>query len=85
MGGKHARKECSTDGEEFKNRVMHRVRRVFGEKDRNGDGVLTLEEWGSRLRLFGAIDRDNDGKITPREIADFLHGTVKKHKENSSR
>jgi hypothetical protein len=65
-------------------RVMHKVREIFKEKDANGDGVLTLEEWGPRERLFNAIDRNDDGQITPRELAAALIRKLKSDREGKS-
>jgi hypothetical protein len=65
-------------------RVMHKVREIFKEKDANGDGVITLREWGPRVRIFKAIDRNNDGKIMPREMAAFLLKQLKERSEGES-
>jgi Ca2+-binding EF-hand superfamily protein len=64
-------------------RIMKKVREIFAERDKNGDGFIGPREWGKRLKLFRAIDRNNDGKISPRELAAFLLRRLKKHKEES--
>lgn len=64
-------------------RIMRKVREIFKEKDADGDGVITLREWGPRVRIFKAIDRNNDGKIMPRELAAFLLKQVKEREEKS--
>jgi hypothetical protein len=65
-------------------RVLKKVREIFKEKDANGDGVLTLEEWGPRERLFKAIDRNDDGQITRRELAAALVKRLKDQREGQS-
>ena len=79
--------EGGRDGEKCRpamKRIMRQVRKIFKEKDRNGDGVIGPREWGERVRLFKAIDRDNDGKITPRELAAFLLKRLKERKDEKS-
>jgi hypothetical protein len=63
-------------------RIMRKVRKIFKEKDRNGDGVIGPREWGPRVRIFKAIDRNQDGKITPREMAAFLLKRLKKRRDD---
>jgi hypothetical protein len=65
-------------------RIMRKVREIFKEKDKNGDGVIILREWGPRVKIFRAIDRNNDRKITPREMAAFLLKQIKKRKGDKS-
>lgn len=80
--------EGGCDGEKCRpamKRIMRKVREIFSEKDKNGDGVIGPREWGPRVRLFKVIDRDNDGKITPRELAAFLIKQAKKHREEGSK
>jgi len=75
------------DGEKCRplvKRIVHHVRKVFAEKDTDGDGALTLEEWGGRERIFRAMDRDADGKVTPREMAAFILKQAKQKRQDKS-
>lgn len=45
---------------------------VFKTLDRNGDGVITLDEWlaaGRKEQVFRSIDTNHDGKVTLEEFA----------------
>lgn len=48
---------------------------VFKSWDKNGDGVLTKDEWlaaGRREEGFARVDADHDGKVTPAELKDAI-------------
>lgn len=48
-----------------------RAAAAFAKIDRNGDGVVTADEWkaaGRRERGFKFIDSDHDGKLTLAEL-----------------
>jgi hypothetical protein len=44
-------------------------RQIVAKSDKNGDGVLTKDEWESMSKNPSAADADGDGKITPEEHA----------------
>ena len=42
---------------------------VIKQADKNGDGVLTVEEFAEKDRAnFGAIDQNGDGKVDATEL-----------------
>ncbi len=43
--------------------------RRFGELDRNRDGVITRDEWGSDRRAFDRLDANRDGRLSRDEVA----------------
>lgn len=45
-----------------------RLRQVFIDADKNGDGVITIDET-DRPQLFRRLDTDGDGRLTPQEAA----------------
>ena len=45
------------------------VQRLVAQRDRDGNGALSLEEFGAdRKALFEALDRNNDGVVTVQDI-----------------
>jgi len=51
---------------------------VFDEYDFDGDGFITMEEWGGSPAVFAAIDTDGDGIITMEEAAAGLGDSFSK-------
>jgi hypothetical protein len=46
----------------------------FGQLDRNGDGQISLHEWGENgwpLEEFERIDRNGDGFLSPQEVVAY--------------
>jgi len=47
-------------------------RATFDELDKNGDGVITRDEFGPKiLELFDKLDADKDGKVTQEEVKQY--------------
>lgn len=64
-----ARAEEVTSHLAIPNKVNRYAERVVAQYDRNGDGVLSADEWQSLRGNAALADFDHDGTITPAELA----------------
>jgi Ca2+-binding EF-hand superfamily protein len=44
------------------------MREMFVERDADGDGRLSLEEFGGQVDRFRRLDENEDGYLTPEEL-----------------
>ena len=52
-------------------KAQARAQKLFPKADRNGDGVITVEEWvagGYKFEKFAIVDTDRNGRITIKEF-----------------
>jgi Ca2+-binding EF-hand superfamily protein len=59
----HAQDDAKPD------RNLKRARKAIKERDADGDGRLSLEEFGAGKAIFSMLDRNGDGFIGPAELA----------------
>ena len=52
----------------LRHRAARRTDRRFDELDRNRDGHVTIEEWGTDAQGFQALDRDRSGLLSRDEV-----------------
>lgn len=64
-----ARAEEVTSHLAIPNKVNRYAEKVVSQHDRDGDGVLSAEEWQTMRGNAAQADFDHDGKITPAELA----------------
>jgi len=51
------------------NKAAKRAAHALQEMDKNGDKVITRDEWTRKAKAFDRLDSNHDGKITADELA----------------
>jgi Ca2+-binding EF-hand superfamily protein len=57
---------------------------VFNGVDRNGDGVITRNEWRGNYRSFTSFDRDGNGHISQDELPGYMRRNDRVQQRNRS-
>ena len=52
----------------FQDQLSQAVARLIQEKDGDGDGKLSLKEFGGNKEVFARLDLDGDGRLDANEI-----------------
>lgn len=59
-------------------RLQQRFETRFHALDRNGDGVISRDEWTRRPVAFDRIDRNHDGTLTQDELKTAIGRAVRR-------
>jgi hypothetical protein len=54
---------------DYRDRDGYKLNDDFSRMDRNGDGVISRDEWTGSLRQFNQLDANGNSRLTPREFA----------------
>lgn len=81
-----SRAEDAPEGGKAKGRAAGEkfLERRFSRMDKNGDGVLTQEEF-PRPEMFEAADADKNGRVTMEEAKNAIRSRVKDHVQGAAR
>jgi hypothetical protein len=61
-------------------RIAKRVARRFRAADKNGDGVISRDEWSRRPRAFDRLDTNHDGVVSADELNAAIAARMKRHR-----
>lgn len=68
--GKGKQKQRSDESRRISTDDRVELDRIFGQLDRNRDGVISRAEWPHELSLFQQLDRNRDNVLTRAELID---------------
>ena len=60
-------------------RLQQRFQARFQQLDKNGDGVLSRDEWTRRPQAFDRIDANHDGVLSQDELKTAVKRAVRRH------
>ena len=64
--------------QELRQRLQQKFQARFQQLDKNGDGVLSRDEWTRRPRAFDRIDVNHDGVLSEDELKTSVARAVRR-------
>ena len=61
-------------------RMAKRFAARFKKIDKNGDGVISRDEWPRKARAFDRIDSNHDGVVSTDELRAVMGARMKRHR-----